>query len=82
MSDWTCRVSGSISRQPCSAQLLLVLADGMSTPEVQTRVLEIAREHYGPDARIDEVCPEDWVQVHPGPDLPTRTHKAHSSPAR
>jgi len=76
VSDWTCRVSASISRPVCSAQLLLVLADGMSTLEVQTRALEIARDHYGPDACIDEVCPEDWAQVRPWPDLPTRTRRA------
>ncbi len=72
MSDWTCRVSSPASRELVLAQLSLVLADGMSTPDVQARALEIARDHYGPGAHINEVTPEDWISVRPRPNSPKR----------
>ncbi|TCN42464.1 hypothetical protein EV641_12832 [Rhodococcus sp. SMB37] len=72
MSDWTCRVTTSEMRDTRVAQLSLVLADGTSRTEAQARAREVAHRYYGPDARIDEVRPEDWT--------PTRPHHRPVSP--
>ncbi|MGX7723805.1 hypothetical protein [Rhodococcus pyridinivorans] len=60
MSDWRCTVHRIDEPTDCVARLSLVLADELTSEEVQDRARVLARELFGQNVDVADVEPESW----------------------
>ncbi|MFV9427021.1 hypothetical protein ACNJ7K_00615 [Rhodococcus aetherivorans] len=65
MSDWRCTVHRIDEPTDCVARLSLVLADDLTSTEVQDRARVLARQLFGHDVDVGEVEPEYWSTRRP-----------------
>ena len=65
MGDWRCTVHRIDEPTECVARLSLVLADELTSAEVQDRARALARELFGHDVDVGEVEPENWSSLRP-----------------
>lgn len=77
MGDWTCEVFVGPDSREQVVRWHLVLADTVPQAGAHRRALELAREHYGPEARVGAVIPERWLPTK-GP-VPSRGAASPSS---
>ncbi|WP_455900615.1 hypothetical protein, partial [Rhodococcus gordoniae] len=60
MGDWRCTVHRIDEPTECVARLSLVLADELTSAEVQDRARVLARQFFGHDVDVADVEPEYW----------------------
>ncbi|MCT7290639.1 hypothetical protein RBB84_00590 [Rhodococcus sp. D-6] len=65
MDDWRCTVHRIGEPADRLARLSLVLADELTSAEVQDRARALARELFGHDVDVGEVEPENWSSQWP-----------------